>query len=260
VTSVAQYLNLIQRAPSLVFLLTALVLWLSTRLGILVGKRVRPLKEFERRDVDLIVGAAVTLLGLIIGFSFSLASSRFEQRKDYEEEEANAIGTEYLRVGILPAADAAEVRALMKHYLDQRVLFYRTRTEEKLAELDQDTAKSQSQMWAIVERAAATSPSPVTALIASGMNDVINTQGYTQAAWWNRLPEGAWILMVLLAIGASVLVGYSSHSPRRHFLLVLPFLISVAFFLIADIDAPRHGMIRVSPHNLEALAKSLIQP
>ena len=68
--------------------------------------------------------ATLTLLALIIGFTFSMALNRYDQRKIYEEEEANAIGTEYLRAELLPAADAAKVRTLLLNYLDQRVLFY----------------------------------------------------------------------------------------------------------------------------------------
>jgi hypothetical protein len=94
------------------------------------------------------------------------------------------------------------------------------------------------------------------ALVVSGMNDVLNAQGYTQAAWWNRIPAAAWGLMLLIAISSNALQGYGEHriSP---FTLVLALIVSIAFFLIADIDSPRHGVIRVSPHNLITLAQSI---
>ena len=93
----------------------------------------RPLKDEEREDFSLVQGATLTLLGLIIGFSFSMAIGRYDQRKNYEEEEANAIGTEYVRAGLLPAADAAKVRAQLTKYLDLRILFYHTRWQSELA-------------------------------------------------------------------------------------------------------------------------------
>lgn len=221
--------------------------------------KLTALREDERRDLNVITGAALTLLGLIIGFSFSLASSRYEQRKDYEEEEANAIGTEYLRVGLLPAADAARLSSLLKRYVDQRLLFYTSRDEQVLERLSSDTGQLQAEMWAIVRGVAVAQPTPIVSLVAAGMNDVLNTQGYTQAAWWNRLPEGAWMLMLLLAIGSNVLIGYgSSHEGRRYFTM-LPMFIALAFFLISDIDAPRHGLIRVLPRNLVALSQSIHQ-
>ena len=84
-------------------------------------------------------GAALTLLSLLIGFTFSMAISRYDQRKTYEEAEANAIGTEYVRLGVLPEADAARVRALLKDYLDQRVLFYTNRDANQLQQVNART-------------------------------------------------------------------------------------------------------------------------
>jgi len=91
------------------------------------------------------------------------------------------------------------------------------------------------------------------------MNDVFNSQGYTQAAWWNRIPIAAWGLMAAIAICSNVLVGYSARRPKEEFtlLLILPLVVSIAFFLIADIDSPRGGLIRVRPQNLLDLAQSL---
>ena len=96
-------------------------------------------------------------------------------------------------------------------------------------------------------------------LVLSGMNDVINRQGYTQAAWWNRIPTSAWWLMILIAVCSNVLVGFGSHRARGRwlFLLVVPVLASIAFLLIADLDSPRGGFIRVAPENLDTLASSL---
>jgi hypothetical protein len=95
----------------------------------------------------VIQGATLTLLGLIIGFTFSMALGRYDQRKNYEEDEANAIGTEYVRADLLPAADAAKVRAPLLRYLDQRVLFYPTRDERRLRQIDADTARLQAELW-----------------------------------------------------------------------------------------------------------------
>jgi len=87
----------------------------------------------------------------------------------------------------------------------------------------------------------------------------LNSQGYTQAAWWNRIPAAAWALMAAIAICSSWLVGYGSHNSREgaRLLLVLPLVVSIAFMLIADIDAPRHGLIKVMPQNLISLSESL---
>jgi hypothetical protein len=91
------------------------------------------------------------------------------------------------------------------------------------------------------------------------MNDVLNSQGYSQAAWWNRIPIAAWGLMAAIAICSNVLIGFGARNVKAEgrLLLVLPLIVSIAFFLIADMDTPRHGIIRVNPQNLASLVDSL---
>ena len=210
-------------------------------------RKRRPLKRDERGDFDIVRNAALTLLALIIGFSFSMAVSRYDQRKNYEEAEANAIGTEYVRADLLPNADAMSVRELLRRYNDQRILFYQASDERQVKQIDADTKKLQAELWSAVVRAANTQPTPVMALAVSGMNDVLNSQGYTQAAWWNRIPVAAWGLMGLMAICCNLLVGYGERHKSVLVLLILPVIVSISFLLIADIDSPRGGIIRVLP-------------
>ena len=89
------------------------------------------------------------------------------------------------------------------------------------------------------------------------MNDVLNSQGYTQAAWWNRVPIEAWALLVIISIFCNLMTGYGAQGRSPFLLLILPVILSISLFLIADIDSPRGGLIRVRPQNLESLAESL---
>jgi hypothetical protein len=249
--------------PILLFLLSLLVLGAAARLGVWIRNHRPALQEKERGDVSVILGATLTLLGLIIGFSFSMAISRYDQRKNYEEAEANAIGTEYLRADLLPADDAAKVHTLLAKYLDQRILFYEAPLNGHLDEINTTTAQLQNDLWSAVQPAAAARPTPITGLAVSGMNDVLNSQGYTQAAWWNRIPFAAWCLMFQIAIFGNILLGYyiqdPLHAPRTRgtLFLILPLILSISFLLIADIDSPRGGFIHVTPQNLLSLSQSL---
>jgi hypothetical protein len=249
----------VMRYPFLVLVLSLVVLWLSARIGAFFRKKRRNTEEHDTENFGLIVTAALTLLGLIIGFSFSMASSRYDQRKNYEEAEANAIGTEYVRADFLPPADATRVRGLLRKYLDQRVLFYETRDDHQLQAVDTATAQVQADLWNAVQGPAQAMPTQVVALAASGMNDVLNSQGYTQAAWWNRIPSAAWALMVAIAICSNLLIGYGARrgEAKTSLLLVLPLIVSISFSLIADIDSPRGGVVRVRPQNLVSLSESL---
>jgi hypothetical protein len=206
---------------------------------------------------SIILGAALTLLGLIIAFTFSMAVSRYDQRKNFEEQEANAIGTEFVRASQLGPADAAKVQELLRRYLDQRILNYKTRDERELMQINARTSQLQTEMWTAASTSVAALPSPMAIFILGGMNDVSNSQGYTQAAWWNRIPVGAWTLLIIISIFCNLLMGYDSPARRAFFLLILPIFLSVSLFLIADIDSPRRGFILVTPQNLESLSESL---
>jgi hypothetical protein len=243
--------------PFMVFAFSLVVLWVSIQIGTFVGQKLRPLPDDEREDFGIVINATLTLLALIIGFSFSMAVSRYDQRKNYEEAEANAIGTEYVRAGLLPSADVVRIRELLTQYLDQRLLFYTIRDPLQVERIANATAALQNRMWDIVQSAALARPTPPITLTVSGMNDVLNSQGYTQAAWWNRIPIGAWSLMIALAIFCSLLIGYDARHRGFRLLMVFPLIVSVAFFLVADIDSPRNGVIRVMPQNLISLSQSL---
>jgi hypothetical protein len=244
--------------PFVVAGLSFLLLWLSALIGASLRRR-RKLEEDEREDFNLVIAATLTLLGLIIGFSFSMAVSRYDLRKNYEEAEANAIGTEYVRADLLPAVDAEKVRLLLRQYLDERVMFYGTRDSRELQQINVVTSQLQTDLWNTVKSPAEAKPTPVVALAVSGMNDVLNSQGYTQAAWWNRIPIAAWGLMMAIAVCCNLLIGYGAlHVGGKSIrLIVLPLIVAISFLLIADIDSPRSGVIHVAPQNLLSLTQSL---
>ena len=190
-----------------------------------------------------------------------MAINRHDQREIFEEGEANAIGTEFLRADLLPPKAAAATKGLLLQYVDQRILFYSKQTPEKIEEIRNKTDQLQTALWNEILPVARTQATPVMALVASGMNDVLNSQGYVQAAWWNRIPLTAWALMSAIAICANLLVGFGARNFERNIALfmIFPFVIAVSFFLIADIDSPRGGVIRIEARNLVALKINLSQ-
>jgi hypothetical protein len=243
--------------PFLILVCSLVVFWIAAWIGGWFHARQGAMEKDRHEDFAFVLGGTLTLLGLIIGFTFSMSINRYDQRKNLEEEEANAIGTEYLRADLLPAADATRVHELLRRYLDQRILWYKSRNRPKLRQINVETARLQSEMWSVVAPPAVDKPTTVAALILAGMNDVLNSQGYTQASWWNRIPTGAWMLLVLISIFCNILVGYVAHGRSGFLFLILPIALSISLFLIADIDSPRRGVIRTHPQNLETLAASL---
>jgi hypothetical protein len=244
--------------PWLIFVITFLLLWLAAWFGAQVNQRRRGLVDPDlREDFDMVQAAALTLLGLIIGFSFSMSTGRYDLRKNYEEAEANAIGTEYVRTDLLPVDEASRVKALLREYTAQRIRFYTAGRRDDIDRIRSDTGKVQDQLWAVVAQTANSNPTPIHALAVAGMNDVLNSEGYTQAAWWNRIPVGAWCLMFGIAVFCNVLLGLGARKLAPRLFLVLPLVVAVSFLLIADIDSPRGGLIKVVPQNLIRLQGGL---
>lgn len=232
---------------------------MSVWFGNAVLSRFRSKDTETSQDLGVIQTATLTLLGLIIGFTFSMAIDRHDNRELLEESEANAIGTEYLRAELLPPQASARTKELLQQYLEQRILFYSKQDKDKVQEIRQRTSELQDALWQEVLPYARKQASPTNALVISGMNDVLNSQGYVQAAWWNRIPYAAWSLMAAIAICANLLVGFGARNFKKNvgLFMIFPFVTSVSFFLIADIDSPRGGVIRIEPRNLITLQNSL---
>jgi hypothetical protein len=242
--------------PEAVFLLSLVGLGLAAFLGAFGRRCLRPLHHDEQHEYDIVQTATLTLLGLIVGFTFSLAVSRYDSRKSLEEAEANAIGTEFLRADFLPEAAGASMRGKLKAYLAQRILFYETAEDSRLSTLGSETESLGADLWSLA-RSAAAQPTPIAALIVTGLNDVLNAEGFTRAVWWNRIPPAAWSLMAVIAFGCNLLLGYGAQRVNVAIFFIVPLTIAISFFLIADIDSPRGGIIRVLPQNLIHLAHSL---
>jgi hypothetical protein len=243
-------------SPFIIFIVSLVAQSLAALLGDFLRKRSHSIRKDEREDLSTEKAASLTLLALIIGFSFSMAVTRYDQRKNYEEGENNAIGTEYARADLLPTEDAKIVHTLLKQYLNLRIAFYSTVDQQPVSQINADTAKIQAELWSAVSSEANAQPTAIRALVAAGMNDVLNSQSYTEASWLNRIPTAAWIFMLLIAVSCNILVGYSERRTRIHLLFVLPLIVSISFLLIADIESPRGGIIRIHPQNLLALSRS----
>src|SRR4051812_21453820 len=173
--------------PLLMFVEAFLVMWASAWGGVLLHKRKPELPSEDREDYSVILSASLTLLGLIIGFTFSMAITRYDLRKHYEETEANAIGTEFVRADLLPADETPKLQDLLRTYLGVRVRFYEISFmnpggEERLQKVNVDTEWLQTQLWHMVQTSSSPHGTATMALVAAGMNDVLNSQGYAQAA------------------------------------------------------------------------------
>jgi hypothetical protein len=247
----------VEQHPLVLFAIALIVQWLAAYFGNYFRMRREPADVSEREDLNDILGATLSLLALIIGFTFAMAIARYEERNDLEGAEVTALSTEYARADLLPADAAAQLRGLLGRYVQQRVLFYEVDDPKRLEQIRSDTGRLKAMLWSDVAGPAASAPTPITALVVSGMNDVLNSEVHTDAAWRFHIPAAAWLLMLLIAIAGNLVLGLSEKRRSAATLVILPVIVSIPFFLIADIDSPRAGVIRVVPTNLIQQAQAM---
>jgi hypothetical protein len=245
--------------PAILFVVLLVLFIGAVAFGAYVLRRIATIPDDAREDFNVIQGATLTLLALLVGFSVSMAVGRYDQRKNLEEGEANAIGTEYVRADLADAAIGSRMKAALVRYTELRLADFRTRDQQELEHIRRDTAALQSELWQLATQVAQEKPTPIGALVVAGMNDVLNSQDYSEAARINHIPLGAWFLMILIALLACVVQGYGTKGKLRRGLLItiLPVTVALSLALIADIDSPRRGIIRVQPQDLARLLQSL---
>ncbi len=235
------------------------ILWVSTRIGVYARRKHGALTDVVREDLGVILAANLTLLGLVIGFTFSMAAGHFDQRAKCETAESNAIATELLRVNLLSAPEAERMCALLMKYTGERVEFYEARNARETDQVNRAMAPLQLGLWSRVRTTALSEPAPVAMLEISGMNDVFNAQENARAAWQDRIPPSAWTLIGTVAVLANFFLGYTSRqmefNGRR--LFILPLLVSCSLFLIADMDSPYGGLIHTGPRNLMHISNTM---
>ncbi|SDR27871.1 hypothetical protein SAMN05443245_4195 [Paraburkholderia fungorum] len=240
------------------FLVSLTVLGYASYFGASALARLRTSETKANEDVRMIVGATLTLLGLIISFTLSMAIGGYNARQVNEAAEAVAISTAFSRAELLPSGQATTIRPLLAQYLDDRLRFYRTHDSAQLRLLAEETNLLKQEVWTNVVLDSRSQPTPLAALAVSGINDVLTSETNTRAGWRTQIPLAAWALMAVIAICCNLLMGFCAGSRKRTALLiVLPLVISISFTLISDIDVPGRGVIRVSPVNLERIASTL---
>ena len=208
--------------PVLVFATAFILLSAASTAGAWLHRRYPNITDEHKDDLSVILAATLTLLALIIGFSFSMATERYDQRKNFEEAEANAIGTELLRADLLPPDDAARVRKLLGDYLDQRILFYINTDDSERARIDQRTGQLQNELWAAVRGPAAAQQTPVTASV--GLSSATATACPSVGPAPRRLTSGAGAFLIA-AFKLSNLIAFGRHRIAAAFPKSLKFLI-----------------------------------
>ncbi len=194
--------------------------------------------------------AVYALFGLLIAFSFSGAAGRFDHRRDLIVVEANAIGTAYLRIDLLPAEQQPALRAMFRQYVESRIASYRALPDVDAAKAEFERSIAlQNAIWTRAVPAARSTGNPaVLTLVVTALNEMIDITTTRLAAMRTHQPIGISAVLLGLTLAASLVAGYSmGTNPRRSWFHALMFavVIVVSLYVIHDLEYPRLGFIRV---------------
>lgn len=219
----------------------------------------------ERRGgyaiTEAIPSSIMGVHALLIGFTFSMAISRYEVRRDLVIKDANAIGTAMLRGKTLKAPYNEQSQALFKRYLEHKVQFGRlVYGHKEIASVLENIQKDHNDLWNLGVQVAEGSRTPIEGLFLSALNEVIDTHGERVDALRNRLPPTV-LTMLLLTLAASLISFAFVEGVKKRkgglWLVLLSVLFAVVITLIIDLDRPRRGFITVSQAPIEELYESV---
>jgi hypothetical protein len=245
--------------PVALFFVACVVLLLAQEIGF----RLRSVTKHDdgeegRKQIEETRNQVAILLSLLLGFAMSMALGRFDERKKLVVDEANAIGTVYLRTSMQVEPVRSHAPALLREYVDARLAVFGSQSnpDERTAAVAR-SKQIQTELWNGATVAAQQSPTPITASYVTALNDMIDLDSTRVAVRLNRIPGDIWALLGMLSILTSLIIGYGQ---RRRALLatIVPVLtVAIAVSLIADLDSPTSGLIQVSQQSMRALSSDL---
>lgn len=238
-----------------VFLFTAALLLALAEAGFRLGLRLHTAKDPARKGpIGGIQGAVLGLLGLLLAFTFSMAVERYNTRRALVLEEANSVGTTYLRASLLPDAHQAPVKDLLRRYVDVRLKYQPLADDPaRLADGLRLSGDIQAELWKHATEAAREAPNSITATFIETLNDTIDADSKRITAGRAVIPGGVWLLLIMVAGFSCITTGYGVGAEGARALLgsvFLPLLITLVIVSIFDLSHPRQGLIGVSQQPL----------
>ncbi len=242
------------------YALTALFITLGLFLGMLlfldIGRRIGTRRRAQDPEgagagTGAVDGAVFALLGLLVAFTFSGAAARFDTRRALIVEEANAIGTAYLRLDLVPASAQPALRDLFRRYMDSRIEVYRKLPDLNAAKAElAQSAKLQADIWnqAVAAGRLEGAPPAATMLLLPALNQMIDITTTRTMAGQIHPPMVIFLMLFGLALAGALLAGYGMAGGKsRDWLHMLAFaaVLALAIYVIIDIEYPRLGLIRV---------------
>ena len=248
--AMSSFLGIFIEQPLYFASLLFLILLLASEFGFRVGRYKRTHSEMKQvsPDAGALTGVVYALLGLLIAFTFSNATQRFDDRRDLILKEANAIGTSYLRIDLLPAAAQTELRPMYRNYTQCRIEAYQTIKIDinEAKRLHQQCQDEQLVIWQkTLPAALATQNTSTQTLVVNALNDLIDVANERLAAARKHPPAVVFIMLFILSAVASALAGYNlSTKPKlpRFQILVFALVLAGTMYVVNDLGHARLGL------------------
>jgi hypothetical protein len=245
--------------PGLLFFVICAVLLLSYEIGFRLRARNHDkIGQDGDKQIEETRNQIAVLLSLLLGFTLSMALTRFDYRKQLVVDEANAIGTTDLRAMMQPEPMRTRASGLLRDYVDTRIAIFGDATTDAQRQANATRSRQiQNELWSGAVAASQQSPTPITSIYVQALNEMIDLDGKRVAARANRIPTDIWVLLGVLSIMTTVVVGYGQRRRAALPAFVPVLTIAIAMSLIADLDSPTHGLIRVDQQSLQSLSIDL---
>lgn len=233
----------------------------ASLIGHHIGKRNAVVtRDTLKPPLQIFPTSMLGLMALLLGFSFSMAVTRYEERRSLVIQEANAVGTTALRAEMLAEPFRSESLNILDHYVDTRLDFYFAGTDpRRISAAVAESRRLGRELWKIAMAAAKVDPSPITALYVTSLNQSLDLENDRVAALENRVPKEVSAFLILVGIIALSAVGYVQGHKRakNNFqMIALSMILALAIGLIQDLDRPRSGFIGISQNAMERLKAS----
>ncbi|MFM2004902.1 MAG: hypothetical protein RLZZ09_557 [Pseudomonadota bacterium] len=245
-----------------VFFFVLFILGTAAEFGFRSGLRLsRNSDEKSRSLLSSLQASVLGLLALLLGFSFSMAVDRYDQRRDLVVSEANSIGTTYLRAALLPDKERQAIRGLLHQYIGKRLEFYDAdRNADQIAAAERQGAAIQQAMWAHTLNAGKLYNTPLTAAFVTALNETFDRDTEQLAAMRNYVPAPVWVLLIFVAFCGVGITGYDAGASGKRMWFnqtLLPLLIATVITILVDLDSPRRGLVGISQESLIELEHNL---
>lgn len=238
-----------------------MVIFSAMTMSVYAGRITGRVNTFWLRgNGSVITACAITMSGLLIIAVFSASFIGFVSRVQSEVNEAQSVAKAWGYAALLPAEAEKKMQNMLKKYLDDRIHFFRDETttgEYGWLRMAEDL---QQQQWKLLVSEASQGHVQEMTSVLSACNALMISMMQTEAVWRRQIPDSVWFVLIMFVISAGFLTGrlMPGRDGGHFYLLLFPVMTSLLLFIIAEIDIPGQGLIRVTPDDLEQLGESLV--